>query len=164
MRKYIISFLLILLNQSAVIFSNERAKSSNALISETMLNPSISNICNINASTIKKGEFRIVEGVLYVCVIKDGKIIYTKTNDKKFETKEGLSINSSLFDFFKTYGTDIKFEIGTCMYLELSDGWRACLSNSYALDFSMPILYFYKIDTEYSRTMNLEDYINFMKF
>lgn len=125
--------------------------------------PALDKTCNINASTIKCGILKTEHDILYICAEENGKVIYTKTNDKNFKTKEGLSIESSLIDFFRTYGTDIKFEIGTCMFLEISDGWRICLSNDYTIDFSAPVKYFYKIDPRYSRSMSIEEYLNFMK-
>lgn len=123
----------------------------------------ITETCHINSGTILIGETKIKNGITYVDAELDGKIIYTKTIDERFKTAEGLSIKSPLKEFFKVYGQNIKFEVGTCMYLDLSDGWRACLSDDYTLDFSGRILFFYKIDEDYSWHMDLIEYLDFMQ-
>ena len=120
--------------------------------------------CLINAGTIIIGETTVKDGITFIYAEENDKIIYIKTIDENFKTAEGLSIKSSLKDFFKVYGQDFQFEVGTCMYLELSDGWKACLSYDYTIDFSGHILYFYKIDEDYSSHMSLVDYLDFMQY
>ncbi len=170
-RKQTFLCIILIFFQISICFSENEHKYSPILInpdykeidfSEKENKPVLDKTCNINASTIKSGILKTENEILYICAEENGEVIYTKTNDKHFKTKEGLSIESSLIDFFRTYGTDIKFEVGTCMFLEISDGWRIYLSNDYTLDFSAPVKYFYKIDPRYSRSMSIEEYIKFM--
>ena len=81
--------------------------------------------------------------------------------DINFFTKEQLSISDSILTFFATYGTNIKVEPGVCFFLELNDGWNACLSTDGIIDLYKPILFFYKVDKSYSRAESLTDWNSF---
>jgi hypothetical protein len=179
MRKYIISIILIAFIMFS-IFSQSQKEKTNFLFN--IENPihfnlneqadvdihstddKVNETCRINAGTIKIGKQKVENGITYIYSEENDKIIYTKTVDKKFKTAEGLSIENPIIEFLKIYGTNIQFEVGTCMYLELSDGWKACLSYDYTLDFLGHVLYFYKIDENFSRHMNLVDYLDFMQY
>lgn len=118
-------------------------------------------MCLINSGYYASAEKIIDNSIEYIVVYNDDKEIYRKTEDINFFTKEQLSISDSILTFFATYGTNIKVEPGVCFFLELNDGWNACLSTDGIIDLYKPILFFYKVDKSYSRAESLTDWYNY---
>ncbi|MBR0125980.1 MAG: hypothetical protein IJM03_11575 [Treponema sp.] len=115
--------------------------------------------CNINSACIKTGT-KVQEGDISFVVATENKgIIFKKTKDVDFRTKSGLSIKNPVSKFLEVYGAQLFVEPGTCVFIQLEDDWRACVSMAnMIIKLDEPVLYFYKVDSNYSRAMTLKEW------
>lgn len=115
--------------------------------------------CNINSACIKEGS-KVEEGnITFIVVAEVDKIIFKKTRDTDFKTKSGLSIKDPVIKFLEVYSAKMFVEPGTCVFLQLENGWRACISMAnMTVNLEEPVLYFYKVDSNYSRAMTLKEW------
>lgn len=119
--------------------------------------------CNINSACIKKG-VKVEEGnITFIEVKKDDKTVFKKTRDVDFKTKSGLTIKDPVIKLLELYSSKIFVEPGTCLFLQLEDGWRACIAMAdMTVRLEEPVLYFYKVDSGYSRAMTLKEWNDFI--
>ena len=115
--------------------------------------------CNINSACIKKG-VKVEEGnITYIVATEGDKIVFKKTRDIDFKTKSRLSIKDPVIKFLEMYPANFFVEPGTCVFLQLEDGWRACISMAdMIINLEEPILYFYRVDSSYSKAKNLKEW------
>ncbi|MBP5575420.1 MAG: hypothetical protein J6X67_01455 [Treponema sp.] len=116
-------------------------------------------ICNINSACIKTGT-KVQEGdISFVVATENKSIIFKKTKDVDFKTKSGLSIKNPVSKFLEVYGAELLVEPGTCVFIQLEDDWRACVSMAkMTIKLDEAVLYFYKVDSKYSRAMTLKEW------
>ena len=101
----------------------------------------------------------IIDGKEYVAM----SIPEDKTKDVDFITKKGLTIKDRLSRYLEIYGAEFFIEPGTCVFLKLEDDWRACIAMAdMTLNLDETILYFYKVDPSYSRSMTLKEWNEFI--
>ncbi|MBR6144255.1 MAG: hypothetical protein IKQ23_08225 [Treponema sp.] len=116
-------------------------------------------ICNINSACIKTGT-KVEEGAIsFIVAMENDSIIFKKTKDVDFRTKSGLSIKNPVSKFLEVYDAQLFVEPGTCVFIQLEDDWRACVSMAnMIIKLEEPVLYFYKVDSNYSRAMSLKEW------
>ncbi len=119
--------------------------------------------CNINEASLEIGT-KVEEGdVTFVVATREDKVIFKKTKDVDFKTKKGLTIKDRLSRYLEVYGAEFFIEPGTCVFLKLEDDWRACIAMAdMTLNLDEAILYFYKVDPNYSRPMTLKEWNEFI--
>jgi len=115
--------------------------------------------CNINSACIKTGTIVEEDDISLVVAKEKDRTIFEKTRDVDFKTKSGLSIESPVSKYFEVCGAELFVEPGTCVYIQLEDDWRACISMAnMVIKLDEPILYFYKVDPKYSNAMSLKEW------
>lgn len=120
-------------------------------------------LCRINSACIREGS-KVEEGnITFIEVKKDDKTVFKKTRDVDFKTKSGLTIKDPVIKLLELYSSKIFVEPGTCLFLQLEDGWRACIAMAdMTVRLEEPVLYFYKVDSGYSRAMTLKEWNDFI--
>lgn len=120
--------------------------------------------CNLNSACIQIGSTVEENNITYVICKENEKVIYTKTFDANFESEEGYTINSLVYELITNKPSMIFVEPGTCVFVQLRNEWRACVSTTTNIDLMQPVKYFYKIDNKYTNYMTLDEWKKFIYF
>lgn len=103
-----------------------------------------------------------LDDITYWVSIKQNRLIYIRTSDIHFKTKDKLSVNSTVAECIDKYPNSIYVEPGFCIFVKLKDGWRACISTDLEhIPLAGKIQYFYKTDNNYYWT--LTEWINYIE-
>lgn len=126
-------------------------------------------LSTINAAHIERLKAIYEDSVKYNISMKGNKIIVIETNDKKFFTGEGFSVQTKLREIVNKNNQNILVEPGVYVFVQLADGWRAVISydisNFFAdnIDLNSTIKRFIKVDPELTHFISLDEWTEFMK-
>jgi hypothetical protein len=80
----------------------------------------------IASAQISPSEKILIGGITYtIAVNENNRVTFIQSQDPRFKTPEGLSVESTLADVLAAGGRPVLYETGWAQYSELPSGWCA---------------------------------------
>lgn len=97
----------------------------------------------VSSGQLKEGFKFVLNGIAYQAVVKGGRYTFISTNDAKFKTPEGISMNTTVSQL-KVDKSSLKLRPGWGKTYKLNSGWICAFSFEKKISNDSKVIFFFK--------------------